>query len=336
MAGEVLDLNYAIKTLKEVLDYNLLRKDLRPKVGKAIEVMEKYVGNLCDQSFSLEIGEVIKKDNLSLNNKISYSAVAQRVVMKAQNRTAHKAIIKPKISLEPNELCNEFKSLVNPKDLHISFQKVVETKNGSLIIQTDREKDLNEIAQTIKGSRKISYHKINKMNPRVVVRNIEEEINLQNITDYITAQNDDIHLQKDKIRPVIILTTRKNSSRHAVLEVDAGTRELLLYNKISLGHQKVRIQDYFQIRRCTKCLKFHHRSKDCRGTIACSNCGGQHAASDCTSQEMKCIICQNYNKFTKSQKKRPTEHSVFDRNCPSYLTEIQKLASNTNYNIPLQ
>lgn len=64
-----------------------------------------------------------------------------------------------------------------------------------------------------------------------------------------------IILNREKNRPVVVFTTRKNNSRHIVIEFDTVARELLFYNRISLGILgKLFIQD-FRIKRFGKRLK---------------------------------------------------------------------------------
>jgi hypothetical protein len=68
-------------------------------------------------------------------------------------------------------------------------------------------------------------------------------------------------------------------------------------------------------RRCMKCNRFtsKHMANTCRQEHdTCAWCGGEHRADDCTAETAKCINCGG-------------EHAAYDRSCPRYLTEVEKI-----------
>jgi hypothetical protein len=68
-------------------------------------------------------------------------------------------------------------------------------------------------------------------------------------------------------------------------------------------------------RRCMKCNRFtsKHMANTCRQEHdTCAWCGGEHRADDCNTETAKCINCGG-------------EHAAYDRSCPRYLTEVEKI-----------
>jgi hypothetical protein len=68
-------------------------------------------------------------------------------------------------------------------------------------------------------------------------------------------------------------------------------------------------------RRCMKCNRFtsKHMANTCRQEHdSCAWCGGKHRADDCTTETAKCVNCGG-------------EHAAYDRSCPRYLTEVDKI-----------
>jgi hypothetical protein len=66
---------------------------------------------------------------------------------------------------------------------------------------------------------------------------------------------------------------------------------------------------------CMKCNCFtsKHMASTCRQEHnTCAWCGGEHRADDCTIETAKCINCSG-------------EHAAYDRWCPRYLTEVEKI-----------
>ena len=124
----------------------------------------------------------------------------------------------------------------------------------------------------------------------------------------------------------------KNKHLNAVVEVSAETRRAILNNKIRIGWQICRTDDYIVATRCYKCSKFNHRTRDCRGEVTCPLCAGTHTLKECkeNSTIFKRINCENFNKHN-PKSKISVDHSALDRNCPSLQAVIEKNIKNTGY-----
>ena len=60
----------------------------------------------------------------------------------------------------------------------------------------------------------------------------------------------------------------------------------------------------------------NHIAKNCTKDTACSKCGDQHNAKDCTNENKNCINCQELKNKTNAE--IDTKHTAFDTQCPIY------------------
>jgi len=114
-------------------------------------------------------------------------------------------------------------------------------------------------------------------------------------------------------------------------DTSVGIR-MLIQNKIKLGWIICSLGDYLVANRCFKCSKFNHRQRECRGTVTCPHCAGNHTLEDCSAspQHYKCINCHTFNMHHKEDKVS-IDHSALDRNCPSLQAVLDKYRKNTDY-----
>jgi hypothetical protein len=168
-------------------------------------------------------------------------------------------------------------------------------------------------------------------NPRLVIYNIPEEVNLENIEQIITTQNPELRLNEGEVEPKFTYRGKRNAM-NMVIEVSSQTRQKILSTKLKLGWHICNARDYIVVTRCYKCSRFNHKTKDCRDEQTCPHCMGDHNIKECTAPtcDYKCVNCTNYNKYNGSAKVRQN-HSSMDKTCPSLQTTIQKYKQNTEY-----
>ena len=95
-------------------------------------------------------------------------------------------------------------------------------------------------------------------------------------------------------------------------------------------HTHIYIHTHTYIHTCTN--TYNHRHRECRGALTCPLCAGSHSLKECTasSQNYKCINCQNFNMHNKGASINDN-HSALDRNCPSLKAVLEKYKQNTDY-----
>jgi len=107
--------------------------------------------------------------------------------------------------------------------------------------------------------------------------------------------------------------------RHVIVEVSPiWRRELLAPKKIKIEWCMCRVEDFFAVTICLKCLGFGHTAKFCQKQQKCSLCAGDHYWKDCSTEHLICCSnCSKANTYIhEGNKKINTNHSVFSKECP--------------------
>ncbi|XP_069177069.1 uncharacterized protein, partial [Procambarus clarkii] len=72
-------------------------------------------------------------------------------------------------------------------------------------------------------------------------------------------------------------------------------------------------EHYYQLRQCFKCYSYEHFTKSCPSQDQrCSKCAESHHFKQCTSDFLKCLLCQGH-------------HTAVSAECPNRRQEIQKM-----------
>lgn len=163
------------------------------------------------------------------------------------------------------------------------------------------------------------------MKPKVKIFDVDNEDceNEQSFWEKIEEQN---RMQKNTIEGKIIRKMVKDNFKKTVViaEVNSRTREKFLQSeKLKIGWNICKVQDYVGILRCYKCCGYYHLAKDCIKKEACGNCANRHATRECRSEIKKCINCEEKIKSYKI-KNLKSDHSAYDGNCPCLKKEIEK------------
>jgi hypothetical protein len=205
--------------------------------------------------------------------------------------------------------------------------------DGRVLITTGRKEEAEALEMDIKAKcgeeLEVNLHR--RRNPRLVIRNIPEDITTSNIDGTLIKQNPDLYLKAGDINAKYNYETKRHT-RNLVVEVNAQTRKLLLQKKVKLGWMICKVEFYLVATRCFKCSRFNHRHQDCRGEETCLLCAGHHKMKECTSNSSayKCINGTTYNLHNKNAR-ICDNHSTLDRNCPSLQVVLERYRQNIDY-----
>jgi len=97
---------------------------------------------------------------------------------------------------------------------------------------------------------------------------------------------------KNSVRGKIVYKSQNGKSQRTTIiaEVDDKTHETMLEEeRVKIGWNICKVQDYIGILRCFKCCGYYHFAKDCKKEVACGNCAGKHATNECRSDTRKCV-----------------------------------------------
>jgi hypothetical protein len=206
-------------------------------------------------------------------------------------------------------------------------------KNGQLLIESVKKNELVDVCKKINevcGEELESYMPTLK-NPRIIVFNVPEDISSENAAQGLAAQNSELNIKENKMKPKFAFEDRKKH-KNLVIEVNSETRKRLVDRKLKIDWHVCNTSDYFSITRCYKCSKYNHRAQECFGEVACPHCAQNHKMQDCkaSKENYRCVNCINYNKHNKTTKVNDA-HSSLDKNCGCYKAVLKKYTERLDY-----
>ncbi|KAK9508839.1 hypothetical protein O3M35_006300 [Rhynocoris fuscipes] len=280
-----------------------------------------------EQPFKKEEEEAARE--VRIDQQISYSNILQLSKVSKQIPT-FKAIIKPKT--DNNADCKKIlKEIINPCNLKIGVSKLKQLKSGDVLIETERKKDISVLCEAInKESSELRAIPNKKFLPRMIIRDIPEEIDEKNAISTIIKQNSELNIKNDEITFKYILKNKRNN-RNLIIEVKPELRKKLIDKRLKIMWVTCPVLDFIHLKKCYNCNKYNHSSKICKGELSCPLCAEKHCLKDCkaTPDKFTCINCVNFNKYNK--KKVNTNHSVFSSKCEYKKVIEDKLKANIDY-----
>ena len=196
-------------------------------------------------------------------------------------------------------------------------------RNG-LLIETQNKKEIDALSKTINEvcSEELEASTPRRRNPRLIVYNVPDEVNIENAKELIMKQNSELCIEKEDITPRYLFKDKRKAN-NLVIEVNSSTRKKFLGKKMKLGWNMCSVDDYIRINRCYNCSKFNHRTQACKGELTCPVCAGNHSLRECTAtkEQYKCINCINFNKYNQRSPVN-AKHSSLDNSCSCYLRRL--------------
>ncbi|XP_026475920.1 uncharacterized protein LOC113381160 [Ctenocephalides felis] len=123
------------------------------------------------------------------------------------------------------------------------------------------------------------------------LKHIKSEVEILEVKRILKKQNNDYVKT-----PVCVLTFR-------------GQR---LPEKVTIHAVKCRVSQYNKIIQCYNCLRYGHVTTQCRSSVRCGHCSGNHNYKECDNreEEPKCALCGN-------------GHQAISKNCEVYKKQIK-------------
>ncbi|KAK9703899.1 hypothetical protein QE152_g29022 [Popillia japonica] len=262
-------------------------------------------------------------------------------VLKKNIEPTNVLIVKRKNRSQSSKVtCKELKTMIDPVALSMSVNKLVEKDNGTVVNKCNPQDNIKSLETNLKSRFGTEYTvgASEKLNPKVIIFSVNKEDTLdkEKLLDTIVKQNR-INVTKNFVFKIIRAFGKKDTD-NIIMGCDPNTFKALLEKKtLYIRWNRCRVVESFHLLRCYNCCTYGHRAKNCRSSISCPKCSGDHALKDCSSTEFKCINCDRYN--TKFKSTYLTSHNVFDKSCPVYINAATQAPSTTNYSsqqLPLQ
>lgn len=261
----------------------------------------------------------------------TYSQISQKNSLK--NKPIEQTLlVKTKAEHDHKQVFNEIITKVNPEELKIGVKIAKSTKDGKVFLKCDSSESLEKLKNSIETNLgdKVTLNVPKKLNPRLKVidvhKNLHAESN-ENIIRKVKCQN---NINADEYLDIVYKSKIEDNCFYLILEADPLVYNQLLHKKkICIGWSSCPIYDHVTVVRCYKCCKFGHIAKKCNSTLVCPTCSGNHERAACESQVKKCVNCEVQNVKYKSN--IPVNHTVWDKECQSFLKAIELQRSKINY-----
>lgn len=322
---ENMDLRKYIMEINQKLDF-LLKKveefekmEILTKLKKIDAAFSKILDSKENEEYNetkeqRSYSEILK--NAKENNKPKYKNLPVLIIKPKKNQTSHKTKL-------------EVQNKVNLINAQATIKKVKEIKNGGIIIQSNTAEEIEKIKQISQEKLKENYNvEISKMrHPKLVLigtrknyNNIEllEELRALRYIDF----NDNLtitHTRQSKISKKFII----------YLEASGKTFSKLVNQEISIGWERCKFKEDYNIFMCFKCCGYGHSTKNCTRRQICSICSDSHKYWECKKQNILCINCYSYNK--KYNKNTSYNHEANSTKCTIHLTKIKETQERINY-----
>ena len=257
-----------------------------------------------------------------------YSEVTRAGVQKR-----YRVLVKSKSSQSPETIKSVLKTNINPTEMKVGIKTLKSLNDGRVLIEVGSINETNILSSNIRdkcgGELEVNVPKLRK--PRIIIRNIPQDITTENLEETIRAQNPNLSIKPGEIAAKFKFRTKRGDT-NIVIEVGPETRNKLLQTKLKIGWLICSVGDYLVAKRCFRCSRYNHRHQDCRGEETCPLCAGSHSLKDCKAPTNlhKCINCMTYNRYSKKEK-IDENHSSLSKGCPSLQAVLTKYKLNTDY-----
>lgn len=172
------------------------------------------------------------------------------------------------------------------------------------------------------------------MNPRIKVIALSENLESDQIINYLRTQNDQCFDEKSDLK-FIKLEESKNMRQkykkyNIIIEMDATTySKCMAQEKLNIKWDRCYIVEAVQLTRCFNCSGFNHLAENCTRKKTCPKCSEQHNINEFKNSIEKCINCTNSNKYLHLNLE--TTHAVWSRDCPVYQRKLSFKKQKINY-----
>jgi hypothetical protein len=314
-----------IKCAAELMEIIKLQNELIIK-----QKYEYFSGLKTHNDRHIEILNDTNKQLFEMKNhkpvKLYSNVVKSGEDMQLENKQKHLIIIKPEDNKTSKQTEDIIKKYIKPNDIKIGVK-------CQLLSEEIEKKQLN-----------LKVNKPTKKKQTIVLRNVSPDIpepdlinslienNIQ-INNYFANQNKDI---TDELK--IKFKFRKKSPKYDdnyCLEVSPEVRKIMFRSgRIFIGWKACKIEDSLPVIRCFKCHGFGHKSGECKlEDEHCGHCGDRHKSSECTSDrsQYSCVNCIKHNAKPNQRNKFETNHSSYNRSCPSFSRIKEIVKTRINY-----
>lgn len=222
------------------------------------------------------------------------------------------------------------------------INKLYKARSNKVIISTENKQDIEMIKKLLEettSDKLIIRNPIEKV-PKLIIKNIEKDLNNDQIKEAIRNQNKELFNDDSEINIEYTYGNQNSIFKNAIVSTDKQLRLRIKENlKLYIGHCACSIENDLSIMHCTKCGRFGHKAKKCKSDkFSCVYCSNSHDPENCPIaknkqwDKLKCSNCEFHNsKLKPDEKKFNTNHKSTNKNkCPIYKSKIAKRLEQIN------
>ncbi|KFM71607.1 Hypothetical protein in type I retrotransposable element R1DM, partial [Stegodyphus mimosarum] len=222
---------------------------------------------------------------------------------------------------------------INPDTLQIGVKSLTKIRRGGVLIEMNKREEIQILEEAIKENQKLKKimepKRPIKLNPRVIIYNVDKDISGEGLKDYLIKRN--IELENADIEVKFSMNAKYGTNW--VISIDPNSyQKLMKTKKVNIQWSRKNIREYLKITQCINCLKFGHTKRTCNMEKCCSKCLNQgHIHSECKEKENKCVNCSHANEIHKLN--LDTKHNSFDKGCACKERELENLKRRIDYGL---
>jgi hypothetical protein len=244
-----------------------------------------------------------------------------------------------KSNKETTNVKEQIQKNVEVSKLGIGVSGMKRISNGGIIISCQKKEHMNKLKnEIIKTNQDFVVHDVERRNPCMIFKNVEQMYDKQSFKEDILLQNERIKTLcesgKNLFNVKAELKTKKNN-KNFIVDVTPMMRKLLLdEEKVNLGFYRIKVEDCNPLMQCFHCLRYGHTAKRCLSDMkppTCLHCAGEHKSTECNklTEQPQCVNCKERN--DKFQTKLNINHRANQDECVTRKQMLQRSRQRVNY-----
>ena len=267
------------------------------------------------------------------NNTASTFSYANAVITPKRS-----VLVVEKGTVDAEETKSKVEKIITDNSIHV--EKSYMNNKGATVFVCPTEKDRESLSRRIADAGGIKTHQPPERNPTISVANLPRQYTEPELTNLILQAHPDIKNLSDNSTAEIfsVLKMKKQikdtTKFQATIRVSNKIRKIIEQHgdRLYIEAFSCKVFDHFHVKRCNNCQKFNHYSAECKSNSpVCGHCSENHHSDNCPTKEtegfLKC--CTNCKNGRSDSEKH--SHTAFDRTCPSYISEQDKLRKSISY-----
>nr|CAH7760935.1 unnamed protein product [Callosobruchus chinensis] len=281
----LINLNSELKSVNELLKEKLKLSPPNSESSSSYAAKTRVLGQGQTSGSTVSYSSTTKNQNMNIKRSAG-------IIVKANDN-----------SVSTSDVLNDIQKNINPKDLQLRLDGIKKIRNG-IIIYCDDDKSLAKLKDHAahKLGSKYNINNTRLYNPRLLIKDIKTSENSSDadIIENIRSVNNLQDLRDQEMK--VVTKLRYPNHIDLVVEVSPELRRFFMaQGYIYAGFSRCNVSDHIRVIRCSKCSAIGHLEKNCKLSVVCPHCGGDHRYSQCSSQVLKCTNCEKNNEKFKTK-----------------------------------